>query len=47
MCEEISYQIIKISAASQVVFCLDLYFVLEICKNHFRRENISVCCSEQ
>ena len=37
MCEELSYQIINISAINQAVFC----------KNHCRKENISVGGSKQ
>ena len=37
MCEELSYQIIHTSAVDQAVFCS-----FEYCKNHYRKENISV-----
>ena len=43
MCEELSYQIINISAVN--LSCLLL--LLEICKNHYRKENISVGGSKQ
>ena len=43
MCEELSYQIINTSAVSQAVFLL----LLEVCKNHYKKENISVGGSEQ
>ena len=33
MCEELSYQIINISAVNQAVFLL----LLETCKNHYRK----------
>ena len=36
MCEEVPYQIINTSAANQVV-----------CKNHYKKENISVGGSKQ
>ena len=37
MCEELPYQIINTSAVSQAVLLL-----LEVCKKHYRKENISV-----
>ena len=40
MCEELSYQIINISAVNQAV-------LLEVCKNHYRKKNISVGGSKQ
>ena len=42
MCEELSYQIINISAINQAVLLL-----LKVCKNHYRQENISVGSSKQ
>ena len=42
MCEELSYQIINISAVNQAVLLL-----LKVCKNHYRQENISVGSSKQ
>ena len=38
MCQGLSYQIINTSAVNQAVFLL----LLEVCKNHYRKENISV-----
>ena len=43
MCEELSYQIITILACQ--LSCLLL--LLKVCKNHYRKENISVAGSEQ
>ena len=40
MCEELSYQIINASA-------VNLLLLLEVCKNHHKKENISVGGSEQ
>ena len=41
MCEELSYQIINTSAVNQ-----DVLLLLEVCKNHYKKENISVGRSE-
>ena len=43
MCEELSYQIINISAVNQAVF----FLLLKVCINHYRKENISVGGNEQ
>ena len=42
MCEELFFQIINISAVNQAVLLL-----LQVCKDHYRKENISVAGSEQ
>ena len=42
MCEELSYQIINTSAVNQAVLLL-----LEVCKNHYKKENISASGSDQ
>ena len=43
MCEELSYRIINTSAVNQGVKLL----LLELCKNYYRKESISVGGSEQ
>ena len=43
MCEELSYQINNTSAFNQAAFLL----LLEVCKNHYRKENTSVSGSTQ
>ena len=42
MSDELSYQIINTSAVNQAVICL-----VEVCKNYYKKEKISVGGSEQ
>ena len=40
MCEELSYEIMNTTA-------VNLLLLLEVCKNHYKKENISVGSSAQ